>query len=140
MSFEDEWGGLKQAAAERRTGMRLNRLPPEAGGGGTADLKSAPARKRAFADTIETRLEKPTREAGDTVDEAMGAAARAFAGWDTAAGLQKAHEKWEDQVNRLVGRLVTNKTQLRNAATQLLGTDLDVGHGLRRPQSNISGL
>jgi hypothetical protein len=70
----------------------------------------------------------------------MGAAARAFAGWDTAVGLKKSHEKWEDQVNRLVGRLVTNKTQLRNAATQLGNTDIDVGQSLRRPQSNISGL
>lgn len=141
MSFEEEWNDLKQAAVRRQAGMRLNQLAPEAGGGGgTADLKSAPVRKRKFANTIETQLEKPTRQAGDTVDESMGAAARAFAGWDTAVGLKKSHEKWEDQVNRLVGRLVTNKTQLRNAATQLGNTDIDVGQSLRRPQSNISGL
>lgn len=140
MSFEREWNNLKQAAAERQTSMRLNQLAPEGSGGAAPDLRSAPARKRAFANTIENDLEKPTRDAGDTVDATMTAAARAFAGWDTAVGLKKSHEKWEDQVNCLVGRLVTNKTQLRNAATQLGNTDIDVGHSLRRPQSNISGL
>ncbi|MFV2117734.1 hypothetical protein ACE14D_04510 [Streptomyces sp. Act-28] len=140
MSFEEEWNGLKQAAVERRTGMRLNQPASEGGGGGAADLKSAPVRKRKFANTIENELQRPTREAGDIVDAPMSTAARAFAGWDTAAGLRKAHEKWEDQVNRLVGRLAMNKTQLRGATNQLIDTDLDVGQSLQRPKSNLTGL
>ncbi|MCP9958817.1 MULTISPECIES: hypothetical protein [Streptomyces] len=140
MSFEEEWNDLKQAALERRTAMRLNQLAPAGGGGGAPDLKSAPAKKRKFAETIEKDLVKPTREAGDTVDATMTAAARAFEGWDTAAGLKKSHEKWEDQVTRLVGRLSTNATQLRGAAKDLLNTDLDVGQGLQTPKSKLTGL
>lgn len=140
MSFEAEWNDLKQAAAERQTSMRLNQLAPEGGGGAAPDLRSAPARKRKFADTIENELVKPTRGAGDTVDATMTAAARAFAGWDTAVGLKKSHEKWEDQVTRLVGRLTANAAQLRGAAKDLLHTDLDVGHGLQAPKSKLTGL
>ncbi|MFJ9699839.1 hypothetical protein [Streptomyces fradiae] len=141
MSFEEEWSGLKRTALERQTSMRLNQLAPEAGGGGAApDLKTAPARKRKFANTIETELEGPTRAAGDIADGAMSTAAKAFAGWDTAAGLKKSHERWEGKAKRLQGRLASHKTQLRGAAHQLVNTDLDVGQTLRRPPSNLSGL
>ncbi|MEU3449684.1 hypothetical protein AB0H29_21080 [Streptomyces thermolilacinus] len=139
MPFEDEWNDLKQAAAERRTSMRLNQLAPAGGGGDAPDLKTAPARKRTFANTIEEDLEKPTSDAGNTVDAAMNAAARSLAGWDTALGLKKSHEKWENQVRSLVGRLVSNKTQLRGAATRLISTDVEVGYSLQRPGPNIPG-
>ncbi|URM91221.1 hypothetical protein LUW75_15945 [Streptomyces sp. MRC013] len=141
MSFEEEWSGLKRAAVERRTAMRLNQLASAGGGGGgTADLRSAPEKKRKAADAIENRLERGTREAGDLVDEPTGAAVRAFAGWDTAVGLKKSHEKWEDQVKRLLGRLTWHKGQLRSTVTILGSTDVGVHHTIQRPQSKISGL
>ncbi|MCP9987888.1 hypothetical protein LUX01_15585 [Streptomyces sudanensis] len=140
MSFEEEWNDLKQAALERRTAMRLNQLAPAGGGGGAPDLKSAPAKKRKAAGIIEEKLERGTREAGDVVDEPTGAAIRALTGWDTAVGLQKSHEKWEDQVKRLTGRLAAHKEQLRSTATILGSTDVGVHHTIQRPQSKLSGL
>ncbi|MCQ0022917.1 hypothetical protein M4914_08090 [Streptomyces somaliensis DSM 40738] len=140
MSFEEEWSGLKQAAVERRTAMRLNQLASAGGGGGAPDLKSATEKKRKAANAIENKMERGTREAGDLVDEPTEAAVRAFAGWDTAVGLKESHEKWEDQVRSLLGRLTRHKGQLRSTATILESTDVGVRHTIQRPQSKISEL
>ncbi|MCP9958820.1 MULTISPECIES: hypothetical protein [Streptomyces] len=61
-------------------------------------------------------------------------------GWDTAVGLQKSHEKWEDRVKRLTGRLTAHKEQLHSTATILGSTDVGIHHTIQRPQSKLSGL
>ncbi|MFD4375214.1 hypothetical protein [Streptomyces sp. NPDC058486] len=126
-----EWEQLKAEAAERQpTQMRLNRADGGTGAQGGAGegfvLGSVPEKKKA-ANTIETTLEPGTRKAADAADEPTSAVVRAFEGWETATGLKKAHEKWDDQVKRLMGRLSSHKVGLRGAVTTLTGTDVTAG-------------
>ncbi|MFE1270263.1 hypothetical protein [Streptomyces sp. NPDC058758] len=99
-----------------------------------------PEKKKKAANTIETTLEPGTRKAADVADAPTAAAVRSFAGWDTAVGLRKAHEKWDDQVKQLLGRLSSHKAGLRGAVSTLTGTDATAGLTVRSVQSGLSGL
>ncbi|MFI5621111.1 hypothetical protein [Streptomyces sp. NPDC051567] len=150
MSFEEEWGRHKQAVAEGPPAQtRLNQLPAEQGGstapgggpGGT--LETTPAKKKKAADTIENVLQPGTTKAADAADEPTRAAVKAFNGWETAAGLTKAHTHWDDQVKRLMARLHSEKTALRAATNLFAGNDVLTGQNfqpLQLPQSKVSGL
>ncbi|MFH8728138.1 hypothetical protein [Streptomyces termitum] len=137
-----EWEELKAEAAEQQPArMRLNQADGGSGGpGGGGVLGSVPPKKKKAADTIETTLEPGTRKAGDVADESTGAAVRAFTGWETATGIKKAHEKWDEQVKRLMGRLSSHKTGLRGAVTTLTGADVTTGLTVRSVSSGLSGL
>ncbi|NML48804.1 hypothetical protein HHL19_00245 [Streptomyces sp. R302] len=141
----DEWEQLKGEAAERQSAqMRLNEADGGAGAhsgaGGAGVLGSVPAKKKKAANTIETVLEPGTRKAADVADEPTTSAVRAFTGWDTAVGLKKSHEKWDDQVKRLMGRLSSHKVGLRSAVTTLTGTDATAGLTVHSVKSGLSGL
>ncbi|MFJ8127900.1 hypothetical protein [Streptomyces hydrogenans] len=134
-----EWERLKAEATERQsTQMQLNRVDGGAGGAGV--LGSVPEKKKKAANAIEITLEPGTRKAADVADAPTAAAVRSFAGWDTAVGLKKAHEKWEDQVKRLMGRLSSHKVGLRGAVSTLTGTDATAGLTVRSVQSGLLGL
>lgn len=140
-----EWERLKAEAAERQPAqMQLNRADggpgAQGGAGGPGVLGSVPAEKKKAANTIETTLEPGTRKAADVADAPTSAAARSLAGWDTAQGLKKAHEKWDDQVKHLMGRLSSHKVGLRGAVSTLTGTDATAGLTVRSVQSGLSGL
>ncbi|MEU5166576.1 MULTISPECIES: hypothetical protein [Streptomyces] len=136
MGFDEEWAGLRAAAAERgSTGMRLNGLPEEGpapgyGPGGTSTLASTPSEKRAAAGVIENELLTSTRKAGDHADESNGSAVTAFSGWATAAALKKVQTTWDGQVKTLLGRLGRERDGLRNTATTLRGVDIDRRDGI----------
>ncbi|MFF7811284.1 hypothetical protein ACF1E9_04935 [Streptomyces roseolus] len=140
-----EWERLKAEAAERQsTQTRLNQVAGAAGtpggAGGAGVLGSVPEKKKKAANTIETTLEPGTRKAADVADGPTAAAVRSFAGWDTAVGLKKAHEKWDDQVKHLMGRLSSHKVGLRGAVSTLTGTDATAGLTVRSVHSGLSGL
>ncbi|SDL02414.1 hypothetical protein [Streptomyces indicus] len=136
----DEWESMKSdAAATQADRMRLNELAPPGGGGGTADLASTPAQKKAAANAIEQHLEPDTKKAGDDAEGKTNAAVKEFSGWDTAAALKKAHSTWERQVKALMDRLGGDKAALRN--TSILFQNNDIGIGVRvRQSSNLDHL
>lgn len=91
------------------TGTRLNGVDgvpagPLAQGGGSV-FGSTPAEKKAAANTIETELEPNTKKAADGAKENTSAAARTLDGWETASGLKKVTETWDQQVKMLMGRV-----------------------------------
>ncbi|MFE2128142.1 hypothetical protein [Streptomyces amritsarensis] len=101
--------------------------PPPAGpylAGGSPDFASSPAEKNAAAGTIQNELEPGTKRAAGHADEATGSAQKGFEGWETAAGLKKVAETWEQQVTTLMGRLAGEKTSLRGASGYITGNDL----------------
>ncbi|MFJ6049043.1 hypothetical protein [Streptomyces sp. NPDC092307] len=148
MSFEQEWAQQKQATAGVSSPqMRLNQLPADQGGSpapgagaGYGVLAIAPPEKKKAANTIENVLQPGTTKAADAADEPTKSAVKAFSGWDTAAGLSKAHTHWDDQVKRLMARLNSEKTGLRGASTLLSGTDQLTGGSFQPVQSTVTGL
>ncbi|MFC9427445.1 hypothetical protein [Streptomyces sp. NPDC056987] len=144
MSFEEEWAQQKQTVAERQSSdMRLNQL--DAGGSaspgaGAPDLATAPAAKKKAANTIETRLEPGTKQAADAADEPTRVAVAEFKGWDTGSGLKKAHEHWDTQVKRLMGRLSGEKAALRNTSNLFAGQDVTIESGFAPLRSKVDGI
>ncbi|MFI2734965.1 hypothetical protein [Streptomyces sp. NPDC018711] len=99
--------------------MRLNQLDGGGGGGaagGAPDLATAPAKKKAAANTIETELEPNTGKAAQWADAATTEAVGGFTGWATAAGLKTVETTWDKQVRTLLARLASEKTALRGTA------------------------
>ncbi|MFD5328659.1 hypothetical protein [Streptomyces sp. NPDC127092] len=136
MSFGDEWAQHKSAAA-----TRLNELPADGGGGtGQPDLATTPARKKKAGDDIENHVQPTVRRAADAADQGTSGAIAEFKGWDTAAGLKKAHEHWDSQVKRLQDRLSTEREFLREASKQFLLNDLETGYSFTAAQSKVSGV
>ncbi|WP_203185981.1 hypothetical protein [Streptomyces pratensis] len=144
MGFDEEWAGLRAAAAERgSTGMQLNGLPEEGpahgyGPGGTSTLASTASEKNAAAGVIENELLTSTKKAGNHADESNGSAATAFSGWATATALKKVQTTWDGQVKTLLGRLGRERDGLRNTATTLRGVDIgrrDGIDGIRLPSA-----
>ncbi|MGW0390735.1 hypothetical protein ACWDYJ_07510 [Streptomyces sp. NPDC003042] len=140
MSFEQEWAQQKQATAGTPSPqMRLNQLPADQGGG-QGVLATAPPAKKKAANTIENVLQPGTTKAADAADEPTKNAVKAFSGWETAAGLTKAHTHWDDQVKRLMGRLNSEKTALRGASNLFTGNDQLTGQSFQPVQSRVAGL
>ncbi|MDG9716967.1 hypothetical protein [Streptomyces sp. DH24] len=133
--------------AGSHAGTRLNQLPADQGGGGTAgpagppalgkDLASSPAEKKRAAKAIEENIEPDTQKAGRWADDDSAGAVKAFGpkdgdGWVTSKALKKAHETWGDQVKNLMDRLAAEKSALRSTSTLLQSTDVGVGSGVRQ--------
>lgn len=111
--------------------MRLNQVPtdpsgPTPPGGGPGDFGSSPAEKQAAANTIEHELEESTTKATNWADESSNAAIKAFDGWQTAAGLKKVQETWDQQVRTLMGRLHSEKNRSRTASNYFVRNDVDI--------------
>ncbi|MCX4981993.1 hypothetical protein [Streptomyces sp. NBC_00572] len=120
----------------------MNQLDGGGGGGsagGPSDLATAPAKKKAAANTIETELEPDTAKAAKVADAATTAAVGAFDGWATAAGLKTVETTWDDQVKNLLARLASEKTALRGTAVAFSRQELDTRARIAgvRPASSI---
>ncbi|MBO1335611.1 hypothetical protein [Streptomyces sp. VRA16 Mangrove soil] len=103
MSFDEEWAGLRDAAAERRGSMRLNSVPAEGGGGGGADLvvnRDELGRIGNDAYELRTRLSKE----GDLARPATFDAAIALTNGEFACGsaLLKVHDRWNTHLKTLL--------------------------------------
>ncbi|MFF5448300.1 hypothetical protein [Streptomyces sp. NPDC012888] len=141
MGFDQDWGQLRSAAADR-TEMRLNSGPPGPALSGTGDFGSTPAQKKAAANTIETDLEPGTKKAAEHADEASNTAVKTFDGWQTAVGLKKVTDTWDKQVANLMGRLASEKNALRSTSNLFTGNDQATGDGFGviAPKSKLHGL
>ncbi|MFD9475587.1 MULTISPECIES: hypothetical protein [Streptomyces] len=106
---------------------------------GSKDFASTPAEKRAAADTIENELEHATKTAAEHADDATGNAQKGFDGWETAAGLKKVADTWDQQVKTLMGRLAGEKMALRGASGHIAGNDISLG-GQFASQSQLHGM
>ncbi|MFI8280043.1 hypothetical protein ACIGBH_35100 [Streptomyces sp. NPDC085929] len=127
------------------TGTRLNSVDgapagPLAPGGGSV-FGSTPAEKAA-ANAVETELEPNTKKAADGAKDNTSAAARTFDRWETASGLKKVTETWDQQVKMLMGRLSAEKTSLRGASGLFMQNDVHTGDQLRAVghKSKLEGL
>lgn len=140
------------SSVEQDAGLRLNSgppgpyapgfTPPSAGlfsPGGSQDFASTPAEKKAAAGTIETELEPNTKKASEHADDATGSAQKGFEGWDTAAGLKKVADTWDQQVKTLMGRLAGEKSALRGASGLFVRNDTGLGNQFLS-QSKLNGL
>jgi hypothetical protein len=130
------------------TGMHLNHVAPD-GGGGTSrlpspslgkDVASSPAEKKAAAKAIEEHLEPDTSKAGTRAKESTGAASKEFGpsdgeGWLTGQALKTAQETWSRQLTTLMNRLGSEKAALRSTGTLFQKTDLGVAHAVRQPSA-----
>ncbi|WP_404960421.1 hypothetical protein [Streptomyces sp. 147326] len=116
--------------------------PPSSGlftPGGSKDFASTPAEKRAAADTIENELEHATKTAAEHADDATGKAQKGFEGWETAAGLKKVADTWDQQVKTLMGRLAGEKAELRGASGYITRNDIGLGSQFAS-QSQLHGM
>ncbi len=116
--------------------------PPFAAGGGPS-LATSPARKKAAAEAIRTRIRPQTKVAGDHADEETSAAVKAFGakdgdGWVTSRALKNAQKTWEQQVQAMLKRLEGDENGLLGARLNLQGADLLSGQQFR-PPSAIDG-
>ncbi|MFF4265785.1 hypothetical protein [Streptomyces virginiae] len=105
--------------------------PPSSGlflPNGAKDFASSPAEKSAAANTIENELEHATKTATEHADDATGTAQKGFEGWETAAGLKKVADTWDQQVKSLMSRLSGEKTALREASGSIKRTDVGLGN------------
>lgn len=152
MGFDEETAGLRSTGAaapepaHEPAAMRLNQLDDGTGGrgivgGGAPDLRTAPEKKRAAANTIETELEPDTGKAAKWADEATTTAISTFGGWSVAAGLKTVDTTWNNQVKALLARLAHEKGALRGTVTTLTGQDVGVRTQIASvpPVSSISG-
>ncbi|MCJ1677644.1 hypothetical protein MTF65_09900 [Streptomyces sp. APSN-46.1] len=107
--------------------------------GGSANFASTPAEKKAAAGTIETELEPNTKKAAEHADDATNTAHKGFDGWETAAGLKKVADTWDQQVKTLMGRLAGEKGALRGASGLFARNDTGL-HNQFVSQSKLNGL
>ncbi|MEW2418081.1 hypothetical protein AB0953_30890 [Streptomyces sp. NPDC046866] len=127
------------------TGTSLNSvdgLPGPLASGGGSVFGSTPAEKKAAANTIETELEPNTKKATDGAKEKTSAAARTLDGWETASGLKKVTETWDQQAKMLMGRLSAEKASLRGTSGLFVQNDVRTGDDLRAlaPKSKLERL
>ncbi|MFD8019787.1 hypothetical protein ACFV6G_05100 [Streptomyces lavendulae] len=103
---------------------------------------STPVEKTAAANTIETELEPDTKKAAGCAKENTRAAATTLDGWETASGLKKVTETWDQQVRMLMGRLTAEKGSLRDASSLFVQNDVRTGDELRMlgTKSKLEGL
>ncbi|MDQ1007615.1 hypothetical protein QFZ82_002100 [Streptomyces sp. V4I23] len=120
--------------------MRLNGGPGPLATGGNQDFASAPAEKKAAANTIETELQPNTKKASDHADGATNSLRNGFGGWETAAGVKTVADTWEQQVKTLMARLESEKNALRGASGLFVRNDTGVGADLRASTSKLNGL
>ncbi|MFI6695107.1 hypothetical protein ACIBLA_25810 [Streptomyces sp. NPDC050433] len=108
--------------------------------GGGDLFGSSPEEKKAAANDIETELEPDTKRVSDGAKESTNTAARTLDGWETASGLKKVVETWDQQVRVLMGRLSAEKVSLRSASGVFFQIDVGTGDELRRVRSNLDEL
>ncbi|MFI0987700.1 hypothetical protein [Streptomyces exfoliatus] len=147
MGFDEDWAGIRSGTtAQDPVGTRLNQLDGGGGGGGggaapggAPNLATAPAKKKAAANTIENELEPDTAKAAKWADAATTAAVGGFEGWATAAGLKTVETTWDNQVKNLLARLASEKTALRGAALSFGQQEIDTRARIAgvRPSSRI---
>ncbi|MFD8411816.1 hypothetical protein ACFV2Q_08640 [Streptomyces sp. NPDC059650] len=117
-----------------------NPPPPLLQAPGGQDFASTPAEKKAAANTIETELQPNTKTAADHADDSTGAAQKGFDGWETAAGLKKVAETWDQQVKNLIARLEAEKGALRGASGLFARNDVGLGNDFLTTKSKLNGL
>ncbi|MDD9380992.1 hypothetical protein M8Z33_30970 [Streptomyces sp. ZAF1911] len=139
--FAQEWERERAGVTDHDVAVRLNGAPtgPFAPGG-SGDFASTPAEKQAAANTIETELEPNTKKASEHADDATGTAQKGFEGWETASGLKKVSDTWDQQVRTLMGRLSSEKTALRGASGLFVRNDTGLGNQFLASGSKLNGL
>ncbi|MFE5626595.1 hypothetical protein ACFQ8S_31600 [Streptomyces virginiae] len=108
--------------------------------GGSQDFASSPAEKKAAATTIQNELQPATAKAAKHAAEPTGAAQKGFDGWETAAGLKKVAETWEQQVKTLIARLEAEKIALGEASGYIARNDIGLGNDFLTSKSKLNGL
>lgn len=100
-------------------------------------LATDPARKKAAAEAIRSRIKPGTRGAGEHADEETSSAVKALGakdgdGWVTSRALKDAHKTWGGQVRSMLGRLDADINSLNGARRNLFGADVQGGLGFRQ--------
>ncbi|MDH2393043.1 hypothetical protein QCN29_30565 [Streptomyces sp. HNM0663] len=103
MSFDEEWAGMRNAAAQQQpTSMRLNQLPAE-GGGGPEDYKVTSKDLKAVGNEAQElfhALETAAFHAGAETDTA--AKSLYEDGFQLGSGMWTAWDKWRTQSETLL--------------------------------------
>ncbi|MYR70941.1 MULTISPECIES: hypothetical protein [unclassified Streptomyces] len=106
MSFEEEWNQLREAAAARWNGMRINSGPAEVEGGGAADLVVHRDSLGAIGNDAYDLRERLSRQ-GDHARPATFEAATALTNGNFASGsaVLKVHDNWKAHLKTLLDSL-----------------------------------
>ncbi|CAM5677684.1 hypothetical protein SAVIM338S_07230 [Streptomyces avidinii] len=140
-NFAQEWSRDRAVAADGPAVMHLNSVPTDPlAPGGPADFASKPAEKQAAAGVIESELEPGTRKACERADVTTGAAQKGFDGWQTAAGLKKVADTWDQQVKALMSWLSAEKAALRGSSGLFVRNDTGLGSQFMTSKSKLDGL
>jgi hypothetical protein len=101
MTFEEEWAGLRAAAAER-SGMQLNSIPADGGGGG-ADLVVNRDDLGAIGNEAYDLLGRLQKD-GDIARASTFAAATALTtgNFESGAAVLKVHDFWQTHLRTLL--------------------------------------
>ncbi|WP_330331401.1 hypothetical protein OHS33_17750 [Streptomyces sp. NBC_00536] len=104
MSFDQEWAEVRASVADKQTGMRLNHVPAEDGGGPTpqGDLVVTQQDLAAVGDAafkLHQRLNTDGDHAKASTYEAAGSLKQGFA---LGGALSTVADKWNTQVNTLL--------------------------------------
>ncbi|WP_030345415.1 hypothetical protein [Streptomyces sp. NRRL S-1022] len=127
----DEWERLKaDAAARGSTGMQLNHVPSEPGGGGAGDLKSD---KKAW-----TKAGEDTKGLQDGISKALGKLDDGQSGLGELSGVQSAaaqrelYESWKKYVGDVKARCGELGGLMEKSGRDLSMTDAGVKAELDR--------
>ncbi|MCY0931884.1 hypothetical protein OTB20_38075 [Streptomyces sp. H27-H1] len=141
LDFGQEWSRDRAVAVDGNAAMHLNSVPTDPfTPGRPADFASKPAEKQAAAGVIESELEPDTKKASERADRTTGAAQKGFDGWETAAGLKKVADTWDQQVKALMGRLSSEKAALRGSSGLFVRNDTGLGSQFLTSKSKLDGL
>ncbi|MGW0854754.1 hypothetical protein [Streptomyces sp. NPDC002690] len=102
MTFEEEWAGLRAAAAQR-TAMRLNSIPADGGSGGGGDLVVNRDDLGAIGNDayhLRDRLAKEGNIARTSTQDA--ATALTSGNFSCGAAVQKVHDNWQIHLKTLL--------------------------------------
>ncbi|MBR7676034.1 hypothetical protein [Streptomyces daliensis] len=150
MGFDEEWAGLKSGAGQRGSpGTRLNSAGD--GGGDNGSLQHVQADKKKAAARIEEHVGPDTRSAGNAADadtEAITGGGSGGSGgvsvflpgheprpplaiaspggmrdWDVRTGLQFRKREWDRHLKKLIGRLNSEMSNLRQTNLLFQGTE-----------------
>ncbi|KUJ64108.1 hypothetical protein ACZ90_61815 [Streptomyces albus subsp. albus] len=123
MTFEDEWGKLREESArQQRTATQLDHVPTDPGGG-SPDLASAPARKAAAVKALKEQVRPHAKTGAEKPEETSTKASTGFKSWATGGAVSDALTKWKASAKALQAALQADEDNLLGVKKSFASND-----------------